>query len=86
MGVMVFLLVVYIKGLGLKWDLLIVFLVLGIVGWGIGVILVIIDGMVVVNKIFYNIMWVSGYFYIYLLLGEVVMVFGFVVWLVKDKI
>ena len=85
MGVTVFSLAVYIKGSGLKWDLPIALLVLGTVGWGIGVIPAIIDGMVAVNKILHNTMWVPGHFHTYLLLGEVAMAFGFAAWLVKDK-
>ncbi|MEO9514443.1 MAG: cbb3-type cytochrome c oxidase subunit I [Paracoccaceae bacterium] len=83
-GVTVFSLVLYVKGSGLKWDLPISLLVLGTVGWGIGSIPAIIDGMLAVNKLMHNTQWVPGHFHIYLLLGEVAMAFGFATWLVKD--
>ena len=84
-GVTVFSLALYIKGSGLKWDLPISLLVMGTVGWGIGSIPAIIDGMLAVNKLMHNTQWVPGHFHIYLLLGEVAMAFGFAAWLVKDQ-
>lgn len=83
-AITVFSLAVYIKGSGLKWDLPISLLVLGTVGWGIGALPAIIDGMVAVNKIMHNTQWVPGHFHTYLLLGEVAMAFGFAAWLVRD--
>ena len=83
-GVTVFSLVLYIKGSGMKWDLPISLLVLGTIGWGIGALPAIIDGMVAVNKVMHNTQWVPGHFHTYLLLGEVAMAFGFAAWLVRD--
>lgn len=84
-GVTVFSLALYIKGSGLKWDLPVSLLVLGTVGWAIGVLPAIVDGMVAVNKLMHNTQWVPGHFHIYLLLGEVAMAFGFAAWLVRDR-
>ncbi|WP_246079339.1 cbb3-type cytochrome c oxidase subunit I [Parasedimentitalea maritima] len=84
-GVTVFSLAVYIKGSGLKWDLPISLLTLGVVGWGLGSIPAMVDGMVSVNKLMHNTQWVPGHFHTYLLLGEVAMAFGFAAWLVRDK-
>lgn len=84
-GVTVFSMAVYIKGSGLKWDLPVSLLVLGVVGWGVGVIPAIVDGMVAVNKLMHNTQWVPGHFHTYLLLGEVAMAFGFAAWLVRDR-
>ena len=84
-GVTVFSLALYIKGSGLKWDLPVSLLVLGTVGWGIGALPAVIDGMVAVNKLMHNTQWVPGHFHTYLLLGEVAMAFGFAAWLVRDK-
>ncbi|CAD0186995.1 hypothetical protein RUESEDTHA_03906 [Ruegeria sp. THAF57] len=83
-GVTVFSLAVYIKGSGLKWDLPVSLLTLGVIGWGVGVIPAIVDGMVAVNKLMHNTQWVPGHFHTYLLLGEVAMAFGFAAWLVRD--
>lgn len=84
-GVTMFSLALYIKGSGLKWDLPVGMLVLGVVGWSVGVIPAMIDGMIVVNKLMHNTQWVPGHFHTYLLLGEVAMAFGFAAWLVHDK-
>lgn len=84
-GVTLFSLALYIKGSGLKWDLPVSLLVLGVIGWSIGVLPAIIDGMVAVNKLMHNTQWVPGHFHTYLLLGEVAMAFGFATWLVRDR-
>lgn len=84
-GVTMFSLALYIKGSGLKWDLPVSMLVLGVVGWSVGVIPAMIDGMIAVNKLMHNTQWVPGHFHTYLLLGEVAMAFGFAAWLVHDK-
>ena len=76
---------VYLKGAAIKWDLSLRLLVLGVIGWGIGTIPAFIDGMVAVNKIMHNTMWVPGHFHTYLLLGEVAMAFGFAAWLVRGR-
>lgn len=68
----------------MKWDLPVSLLVLGTIGWGIGALPAIIDGMVAVNKVMHNTQWVPGHFHTYLLLGEVAMAFGFAAWLVRD--
>ena len=84
-GVTMFSLALYIRGSGLKWDLPVSLLVLGVVGWSIGVVPAIIDGMIAVNKLMHNTQWVPGHFHVYLLLGEVAMAFGFAAWLVRDR-
>lgn len=84
-GVTLFSLVAYIRGSGLKWDLPVSLLTLGVVGWSIGVLPAIVDGMVAVNKLMHNTQWVPGHFHTYLLLGEVAMAFGFAAWLVRDN-
>jgi cytochrome c oxidase subunit 1 len=80
-----FSLCVYVKGSGLKWDLISKLLILGVGGWTVGSIPATIDGMIVVNKVMHNTQWVPGHFHTYLLLGEVAMAFGFSAWLVNKK-
>ncbi len=41
--------------------------------------------MITVNKVMHNTQWVPGHFHIYLILGEVAMSFGFMVWLVRGR-
>ncbi len=67
----------------MRWDLASSLLVLGVAGWSIGAVPAILDGMIVVNKVMHNTQWVPGHFHIYLLMGEVAMVFGFMAWLTR---
>ena len=41
--------------------------------------------MISVNKVMHNTQWVPGHFHIYLILGEVAMSFGFMMWLVGRR-
>ncbi len=84
LAVTAFSLCLYLRGSGIRWDLASALLVLGVAGWSVGSAPAIIDGMISVNKLMHNTQWVPGHFHIYLLLGEVAMSFGFMIWLVKD--
>lgn len=75
----------YVRGSNMTWDLTSSLLVLSIAGWSVGSIPASIDGMISVNKVMHNTMWVPGHFHTYLLLGEVAMAFGFMAWLVRGK-
>lgn len=83
LAVTAFSLIVYLhKAEKLRWDLASALLVLGVAGWSVGSVPAIIDGMISVNKVMHNTQWVPGHFHIYLILGEVAMSFGFMMWLV----
>lgn len=75
----------YVRGSSMKWDLASSLLFAGVFGWSIGVIPAVIDGMISVNKLMHNTLWVPGHFHTYLLLGEVAMSFGVMAWLVRDE-
>ncbi|AUQ59322.1 putative cytochrome c oxidase subunit 1 [Phaeobacter inhibens] len=75
----------YVRGSKMTWDLASSLLVLSVAGWSVGSIPASIDGMISVNKVMHNTMWVPGHFHTYLLLGEVAMAFGFMAWLVRGK-
>jgi cytochrome c oxidase subunit 1 len=81
-----FSLLTYIYRFRIQWDLASSLLVLGVFGWSIGSVPAIIDGMVSVNNVMHNTQWVPGHFHLYLLLGEIAMVIGFVAWLVKSDL
>jgi len=49
-----------------------------------GVVPAIIDGMIRVNLVMHNTLWVPGHFHFYLLLGMLPMVLGFAVYLTKN--
>jgi len=72
-------------GSKVKWDLPLALLTLGVFGWAAGVIPAVIDGIISVNKIMHNTMWVPGHFHFYLLLGLVPMAFGFMLWVTKTR-
>lgn len=75
----------YLYGAGVRWDLPLALLVLGVFGWAAGAIPAVIDGMIVVNKIMHNTLWVPGHFHYYLLLGMVAMSWGFMAWLTRSS-
>ena len=75
----------YVYRSGIRWDLPSSLLTLGVFGWAGGIIPAIIDGMIVVNKVMHNTLWVPGHFHFYLLLGMVAMALGFAAWLVQGE-
>jgi cytochrome c oxidase subunit 1 len=70
---------------GIKWDLASSLLTLGVFGWSVGVVPAIIDGVISVNKVMHNTLWVPGHFHMYLLLGLLAMVFGFMSWMTRKS-
>jgi cytochrome c oxidase subunit 1 len=70
---------------GIRWDMSTRLLFISLFGWAIGVIPAFIDGTITVNYIMHNTMWVPGHFHIYLLLGMMTMVFGFMYYLGKPE-
>ena len=72
-------------GSKVRWDLPLALITLGVFGWAAGVVPAIIDGIISVNKVMHNTMWVPGHFHFYLLLGLVPLAFGFSLWVTKSK-
>ncbi len=68
---------------GMRWSLPPALLVLGVMGWAIGVVPAVIDATIVVNKVMHNTLWVPGHFHTYLLLGLLPMLFGFMLHMVR---
>jgi cytochrome c oxidase subunit I len=66
---------------GLRWDLASGLLFLSVFGWAAGIVPAVIDGTIVVNRVFHNTLWVPGHFHFYLLLGVVAMILGFMAYL-----
>src|SRR5215213_8392379 len=66
---------------GLKWNLTAGLLFASIMGWSVGVIPAIVDGTIAINRVMHNTLWVPGHFHMYLLLGVVAMLFGFMYFL-----
>jgi len=62
---------------GIRWDTASSLLFLSVFGWAAGVIPAIIDGVIPVNMVMHNTVWVPGHFHFYLLLGVAAMILGF---------
>lgn len=84
-AVTTFSLLAYLYGSGMRWDLASALLATGVFGWCAGSIPAILDSMITINKVMHNTLWVPGHFHFYLLLGEVAMVWGFMVWLTRQS-
>ena len=69
---------------GIKWDIVSGLLFLSMFGWAVGVIPAVIDGTIAVNHIMHNTMWVPGHFHLYLIVGLVAMLFGFMYYLANQ--
>lgn len=70
---------------GMKWDMASGLLFLSVLGWAAGVVPAVVDATITVNQVMHNTMWVPGHFHMYLLLGMVAMVFGFMYYLAKEN-
>ena len=66
---------------GIRWDMASRLLFLSIFGWCVGVVPAVIDGTIAVNHVMHNTMWVPGHFHMYLIVGLVAMLFGFMYYL-----
>ena len=70
---------------GIRWDMASGLLFLSMFGWAAGVIPAVIDGTIMVNSVMHNTMWVPGHFHMYLILGLVAMLFGFMYYATRSK-
>ena len=66
---------------GMKWNVTASLLFVSILGWSVGVVPAVIDGTIAINRVMHNTLWVPGHFHIYLVLGIVAMLFGFMYFL-----
>ena len=70
---------------GIRWDTTSRLLFLSILGWAVGVIPAVVDGTINVNHVMHNTMWVPGHFHMYLIVGLVTMVFGFMYYVIGQR-
>jgi cytochrome c oxidase subunit 1 len=70
---------------GMTWNVTTSLLFVSIMGWSVGVVPAVIDGTIAINRVMHNTLWVPGHFHIYLLLGVVSMLFGFMYFLATSK-
>jgi len=62
---------------GIRWSLASGFMTMAMFGWVAGVIPAIVDATIRVNYIMHNTKWVPGHFHMYMGLGAISMIFGF---------
>lgn len=62
---------------GIKWTFWSLLFFLSMFGWLAGAIPAIIDATIVINHIMHNTKWVPGHFHMYMGMGVVTMIFGF---------
>lgn len=66
---------------GMKWNVAAALLFASVMGWSVGVVPAVLDGTIAINRVMHNTLWVPGHFHLYLLLGVVAMLFGFMYFL-----
>lgn len=70
---------------GIKWDMGSKLIFISMLGWSVGVVPAIIDSAIIVNNVMHNTKWVPGHFHMYMGLGIVAMVFGFMYYLGENE-
>ena len=70
---------------GIRWSMPAKLLLLSMFGWAAGIIPAIIDGVISVNRVMHNTLWVPGHFHFYLLLGLWAMLFGFMYHVIRTR-
>ncbi len=75
----------YVYRSGMKWNVASGLLFASILGWSVGVIPAIVDGTIAINRVMHNTLWVPGHFHMYLPMGVVAMLFGFMYFLATSK-
>src|SRR5699024_9852743 len=66
---------------GIKWNMGSALIFLSMFDWTAGVIPAILDSAIMVNHVMHNTKWVPGHFHMYMGLGVVAMLFGFMYYL-----
>lgn len=67
----------------INWNMVSGLLFLSMFGWAVGTIPAIVDGTIAVNNVMHNTLWVPGHFHMYLIVGLVSMLFGFMYYMVN---
>ena len=61
----------------MKWNVVSMFLFVGMMGWAIGGVAAVVDSTIAVNVKFHNTLWVPAHFHTYMLEGLVLMVLAY---------
>lgn len=70
---------------GIRWDMASGMMFLSMFGWVAGVVPAIIDATIVINTVMHNTKWVPGHFHMYMGVGVLAMIFGFMYYLSKHE-
>lgn len=70
---------------GIKWDIPSGLMFLSMFGWVAGVVPAVIDATIVINGVMHNTKWVPGHFHMYMGIGALSMIFGFVYFFNKKE-
>ncbi len=70
---------------GIRWDMASGFIFISILGWVTGVVPAIVDATITVNSVMHNTKWVPGHFHMYMGIGAISMIFGFMYYLIKTE-
>lgn len=68
---------------GIKWDMASALIFVSMFGWTAGVVPAILDSAIMINHVMHNTKWVPGHFHMYMGLGVIAMIFGFMFYLAK---
>src|SRR5699024_7296009 len=68
---------------GIKWDTASALMFVSMFGWTAGVVPAILDSAIMVNHVMHHTKWVPGHFHMYMGLGVIAMIFGFMFYLAK---
>ncbi len=68
---------------GIKWNMASALIFLSMFGWTAGVVPAILDSAIMVNHVMHNTKWVPGHFHMYMGLGVVAMIFGFMFYIAR---
>ncbi|EKN68313.1 cbb3-type cytochrome c oxidase subunit I [Schinkia azotoformans] len=68
---------------GIKWDMPSTLFFMSMFGWVMGVVPAIIDATIAINHVMHNTKWVPGHFHMYMGIGAVAMIFGFMYYVLK---
>lgn len=71
---------------GIKWNIASALIFISMFGWTAGVIPAILDSAIIINHVMHNTKWVPGHFHMYMGLGVVAMIFGFMFYLMKNDV
>ena len=69
----------------IKWGVIPLMFLFGMVGWAIGGFAALVDSTITINKILHNTLWVPAHFHTYTLMGIVLFIFAFLFYLFPAK-